>query len=460
MHLLAKHLISTTKNIKIMGAYSSSITIVTRFIIMCVLTHDLIACSMRPKVVLSDKKEVIEQFCSIGGEPDKPFVAGWSVDERQDLLRLARRGGVLLSYRGCTMTVVSRCRIKDHYDKVIGTPDKKVMEITNSGRLYAELPMGARSLSTKVEGGRSLKLSYVVAATQSLNQDVERKHLVGKSCKDATHYVEVMYLGAFRLEEIVKAAGTMNTLGGGGMVKTKASNLDEIGKIERCYESKDNPWCQGIIKIKVSELEKEATPYLSSKVDSKKMAAINRTSSDMSTRKGVSIQNKGSKVSLGDESKRRSKKRSNTKTSQRIPSEKKIETRYKTIRKQTTKDVRPRKSARNTRPKVIFLTTVVDANTVSHDVIRRVVKSRAFAYQKCYEKEWSRNKKLAGRAVFTIKISPTGRTIHVKSDASTLNNRQVERCMSAHIKKLRFPSPKTKKSFKVLYSVRFKPGRL
>ena len=76
------------------------------------------------------------------------------------------------------MTVVSRCRIKDRYNKVMGTPDKKVMEITDSGRLYAELPMGARSLAAKVEGGRSLKLSYVIAATQSLTKGVERKNLV------------------------------------------------------------------------------------------------------------------------------------------------------------------------------------------------------------------------------------------------------------------------------------------
>ena len=96
---------------------------------------------------------MIEQFCSIGGEPDKPFVAGWSADEQQDLLRLATQGGVLLSYRGCTMTVVSHCRVKDQYNKVSSTPNKKIMEITDSGRLYAELPMGARSLSAKVEGG-------------------------------------------------------------------------------------------------------------------------------------------------------------------------------------------------------------------------------------------------------------------------------------------------------------------
>jgi hypothetical protein len=231
------------------------------FVVICFLVTIVSNCSMRSKVVLSDKQEVIEQFCSIGGEPDKPFVAGWSADEQQDLLRLASQGGVLLSYRGCNMTVVSRCRIKDQYNKVISTPNKKVMEITDSGRLYAELPMGARSLAAKVEGGRSLKLSYVIAATQSLTKDVKRKNLVGKSCKDATHYVEAMYLGAFRLEEIIKASGEANTLGGGGRMKMKASSLDEIGKLERCYEGKMNLLCQGVIKIKVSKLENEENTY-------------------------------------------------------------------------------------------------------------------------------------------------------------------------------------------------------
>ena len=309
------------------------------FLVICFLVTIVSNCSMRPQVVLSDKQEVVEQFCSIGGEPDKPFVAGWSVDERQDLSHLGSQGGVLLSYKGCNMKVLTHCQVVGKYTKVTSTPDKKVMEITDSGRLYAELPMGARSLEAKVEGGRSLKLSYVIASTQRFTQAVSRQSLKGRGCADATHYVEAMYLGAFRLEEAVSAQGEANTLGGGGKMKTQASSLDEIGKLERCYESKNNPWCQGIIKMKVSPLENAENQYAGNDagVGSGTVGNTSLTSGGQTGKPQMSLDDKIKKLSRNRKTKRgnRSKQLSFEDKIRQMKQEKEIKTQH---RKQVEKE--------------------------------------------------------------------------------------------------------------------------
>jgi hypothetical protein len=186
--LVLSHLIRKMSWIRVHRAYSPKyVKHIGAFMLMIV---SVCACATRPMVRLESTEAVIKQFCPIGNEPDKPFVAGWSADERQDLVHLSTRGGILLSYKGCTMKVLSHCRSKGRYQKTISTPDKKEMEITDSGRLYSELPMGARSLSAKLESGHSLKLSYVIAATQSLSQIATRQTIKGPACADATHYVE------------------------------------------------------------------------------------------------------------------------------------------------------------------------------------------------------------------------------------------------------------------------------
>lgn len=115
-----------------------------------------------------------------------------------------------------------------------------------------------------------------------------------------------------------------------------------------------------------------------------------------------------------------------------------------------------RRTAR--KPKVRMLPPKVDAGNLPKAVIRRVIMSRAGGYQNCYERQLQLKRDLNGKIEMLIKISGQGRVILAKVAGSTMNNPAVERCISGHIKKLKFPAPKNGKMVIVRYPFRFQAG--
>ena len=110
------------------------------------------------------------------------------------------------------------------------------------------------------------------------------------------------------------------------------------------------------------------------------------------------------------------------------------------------------------KPKVRMLSPKVDAGNLPKAVIRRVIMSRAGGYQNCYERQLQLKRDLNGKIEMLIKISGQGRVILSKISGSTMNNPTVERCISGHIKKLKFPAPKNGKMVIVRYPFRFQAG--
>jgi hypothetical protein len=110
------------------------------------------------------------------------------------------------------------------------------------------------------------------------------------------------------------------------------------------------------------------------------------------------------------------------------------------------------------KPRMIAMTPKVDGGNLPREVIRRVIMSRAGAYQNCYEKELTAKRNLSGKIEMMIKISGSGKVLLAKVHNSTMNNSKVEKCISRNIKRLKFPKPKNGKMVKVRYPFRFKSG--
>ena len=110
------------------------------------------------------------------------------------------------------------------------------------------------------------------------------------------------------------------------------------------------------------------------------------------------------------------------------------------------------------KPKVRMLTPKVDAGNLPKNVIRRVIMSRQGGYQNCYERQLQLKRDLNGKIEMLIKISGQGRVLISKVTGSTMNNPSVEKCISGHIKKLKFPAPKNGKMVIVRYPFRFQAG--
>jgi hypothetical protein len=110
------------------------------------------------------------------------------------------------------------------------------------------------------------------------------------------------------------------------------------------------------------------------------------------------------------------------------------------------------------RPKVRMLAPKVDSGSLPKEIIRRVIQSRAGAYQNCYERQLQLKRDLNGKIEMKINISGQGKVLAARVIASTMNSAPVEQCIAQNIKKLKFPAPKNGKMVVVRYPFRFQSG--
>ena len=104
--------------------------------------------------------------------------------------------------------------------------------------------------------------------------------------------------------------------------------------------------------------------------------------------------------------------------------------------------------------------TYVAGGNLNKESIRRVIMSRAGAYQNCYEQQFASKKDLHGKIEFKIMISGVGNVILSAIHSTSLNNPTVEKCIGRQIKKLKFPAPKHGKRTMIRYPLHFKSGLL
>lgn len=80
--------------------------------------------------------------------------------------------------------------------------------------------------------------------------------------------------------------------------------------------------------------------------------------------------------------------------------------------------------------------------SLDKELIRRVIKQHLPQIRYCYEKELIRSPGLFGKVATEFTITAEGAVSDAKVSQSTLNNDEVERCITAKIRTWRFPKPK------------------
>src|SRR5262245_33913191 len=70
---------------------------------------------------------------------DQPLVTEWPAAEKANLESQVRQGGVVVSFSGCEMTVLTGCRTREPYSWVRTTPSSDWFEIKSEDELYAKL---------------------------------------------------------------------------------------------------------------------------------------------------------------------------------------------------------------------------------------------------------------------------------------------------------------------------------
>jgi hypothetical protein len=81
-----------------------------------------------------------------------------------------------------------------------------------------------------------------------------------------------------------------------------------------------------------------------------------------------------------------------------------------------------------------------DTGGFTAEEIDRVIKSRARDVRACYQKELSRTPKLAGKIVARIEIAEDGVVTSATIKSTTMKSSAVESCLSAQLKRLKFPA--------------------
>ena len=104
--------------------------------------------------------------CRVASGRTDLLVTEWPASEKANLEASLRTGGVAVEYVGCTMRVLTGCRVAGGYAWQRTTPSTEVVEIDGEDSLYAKLPLGAASLAGELK--RSGKLSIHTYASGQL----------------------------------------------------------------------------------------------------------------------------------------------------------------------------------------------------------------------------------------------------------------------------------------------------
>ena len=164
--------------------------------------------------------------CQVAASQSSPLVTEWPASEKANLEVLLRTGPVAVAYTGCSMRVLSECRLRGGYRWTRTTPSTDSLEINDADELYAKLPLGAVSLEGELKRSGKLSVQTVVAGQLRVDgADVGDVPHEGP-CAQATHIVTALSLGAFAL----KAGGSKEAEAGAGVTSIGEANVKIKGE--------------------------------------------------------------------------------------------------------------------------------------------------------------------------------------------------------------------------------------
>jgi hypothetical protein len=148
-----------------------------------------------------------EAGCRVGAGRSNPLVTEWSASEKANLEAQLGAGAVAVEYTGCSMRVLTQCRLRGEYGWLRTTPASDTIEIEDEDQLYAKLPLGAVSLEGELKRSGKLTIFTHVAGQLRLSGATPAEVPTHGECARATHVVSALAVGAFSLTGSAKAGG-------------------------------------------------------------------------------------------------------------------------------------------------------------------------------------------------------------------------------------------------------------
>jgi transposase len=137
--------------------------------------------------------------CRLAANQENPLVTEWPASEKANLEARLREGSVVVSYSGCTLRMLPRCRVRGGYQWRRTTISTDTIEIRNADELFAKLPIGAVSLEGELQRSGRLAVQTTIAGQLQLAGFDPTGIPKGGECEGATHVLGALSVGAFKL---------------------------------------------------------------------------------------------------------------------------------------------------------------------------------------------------------------------------------------------------------------------
>jgi hypothetical protein len=185
-----------------------------------------------------------EGRCRAAAGQPTPLLTEWPASEKASLEAMLRGGAVAVEYSGCSMRVLTQCRLGGAYGWQRTTPASEVLEIKNEDELWAKLPLGAVSLEAELSRKGNLTVKTMVSGHLRLDGLLPGDIPRDAACARATHVVGAIAVGAFSLSAgaagNVGAGATVSSLGSaGGKIDRSLGLVRAVGDPDACRDATD-----------------------------------------------------------------------------------------------------------------------------------------------------------------------------------------------------------------------------
>lgn len=175
--------------------------------------------------------------CKVAASQDNPLVTEWPSSEKANLEARLATGAVAVAFAGCSMKLLAGCRLPGRYSWRRTTISTDTIEINDADELFAKLPLGAASLEAEL--GRSGRLTVQTTVSGQLELDTFDAASVARdpACREATHVVGALSVGAFELRSGARVDGRAGVSGVGVGAARGEGVLRKAGVPSACGES-------------------------------------------------------------------------------------------------------------------------------------------------------------------------------------------------------------------------------
>ncbi|MEM1033312.1 MAG: hypothetical protein AAGN82_23450 [Myxococcota bacterium] len=213
----------------------------------------LVACGGSTAQVVVPKDPTPLAKCDVAKSNARPLVTEWPASEKANLETLLASQAVAVSYSGCEMQLLDACRIPGGYGFQRTSISNDTIEITSADELYAKIPLGAVGLEGELSSSGRLAINTTVVGQLRLDRDVAIPDTA--ACRDATHVISAISIGAFEMKSGGAVSGSagvdVGNIGAGVATKSEETSLKSSGDRRACRDTEDepNPDCRSPLQV-------------------------------------------------------------------------------------------------------------------------------------------------------------------------------------------------------------------